>query len=123
MSCCGPTGIHNFTCNQGATFSRTITWKNAANAAYDLTGYTARMHVREAVESANTVITLTTANSRITLGSNAATKGQITLTISAADTANLTPAIYVYDLEVVSGGGVVDRLIEGNFVVKAEVTR
>ncbi len=123
MSCCGPTGIHNFTCNQGATFSRTITWKNSANAAYDLTGYTARMHVRETVEAANTVITLTTANSRITLGSNAATKGQVTLTISAADTANLVPAIYVYDLELVSGGGVVDRLIEGNFVVKAEVTR
>lgn len=123
MSCCGPTGIHNFTCNQGATFSRTITWKNSANAAYDLTGYTARMHIRETVEAANTVITLTTANSRITLGSNAATKGQVTLTISAADTANLVPAIYVYDLELVSGGGVVDRLIEGNFVVKAEVTR
>jgi len=123
MSCCGPTGIHNFTCNQGATFSRTITWKDSANAAYDLTGYTARMHVRETVATANTVITLTTVNSRITLGSNVATKGQITLTISAADTANLVPAIYVYDLEVVSGGGVVDRLIEGNFVVKAEVTR
>ena len=123
MSCCGPTGIHNFTCNQGATFSHTITWKDSANAAYDLTGYTARMHVRETVSSANTVITLTTANSRITLGSNAATKGQVTLTISAADTANLVPAVYVYDLEVVSGGGVVDRLIEGNFVVKAEVTR
>jgi len=123
MSCCGPTGIHNFTCNQGATFNRTITWKDSANAAYDLTGYTARMHVRTAIDAANTIITLTTSNSRITLGSNAATKGQITLNISAADTANLTPAIYVYDLELVSGGGVVDRLIEGNFVVKAEVTR
>ena len=123
MSCCGPTGIHNFTCNQGATFSRTITWKDSANAAYTLTGYTARMHVRETVENANTVITLTTANSRITLGNTVSTKGQITLTISAADTANLVPAIYVYDLELVSSGGVVDRLIEGNFVVKAEVTR
>jgi len=123
MSCCGPTGIHNFTCNQGATFNRTITWKDSANAAYDLSGYTARMHVRTTVDAANTIITLTTANSRITLGSNVATKGQITLNISAADTANLTPAIYVYDLELVSGGGVVDRLIEGNFVVKAEVTR
>jgi tRNA threonylcarbamoyladenosine modification (KEOPS) complex Pcc1 subunit len=81
------------------------------------------MHVRETVENANTVITLTTANSRITLGNTVSTKGQITLTISAADTANLVPAIYVYDLELVSSGGVVDRLIEGNFVVKAEVTR
>ena len=123
MSCCGPTGLHNFTCNQGATFNRTITWKDSANAAIDLTGYTARMHVREAVDAANTIITLTTSNSRITLGSNTATKGQITLNISAADTANLVPDIYVYDLELVSGGGVVDRLIEGNFVVKAEVTR
>jgi hypothetical protein len=30
---------------------------------------------------------------------------------------------YVYDLEIVSANGKVTRLIEGRFVVKAEVTR
>jgi len=123
MSCCGPAGLHNFLCNQGATFKRTLTWTDSAKNPRDLTGYTARMHVRSSVDASGTIIQLTTANARIVLGTTTATKGQINLTISATDTAALTPGQYVYDLELVSGGGEVTRLIEGNFVVKAEVTR
>ncbi len=123
MSCCGPAGLHNFLCNQGATFNRTITWTDSAKNPIDLTSYTARMHVRTTVEAASTIIQLTTANGRITLGNTAQTKGRITLLISATDTAALTPGQYVYDLELVSAGGEVTRLIEGNFVVRAEVTR
>ena len=78
------------------------------------------MHVRPTVESSTLTISLTTENNRITLGGAA---GTITLHISATDTAALTPGLYVYDLEVVSGGGEVTRIIEGNFAVKAEVTR
>lgn len=120
---CSISGIYNITCDQGATFSRTITWKDSANAAYDIAGYTARMQVRTAANAASYIIALTTENGRISVGNTANTKGQVTLTISAADTANLTAGQYVYDLELVSGGGVVTRLIEGNFKVKAEVTR
>ena len=120
---CSISGIYNITCDQGATFSRTITWKDSANAAYDIAGYTARMQVRTAANAASYIIALTTENGRISIGNTANTKGQVTLTISAADTANLTAGQYVYDLELVSGGGVVTRLIEGNFKVKAEVTR
>lgn len=118
MSCIA--GLYNITCDQGATFSRTLTWTDPAKNPRNLTGYTARMHVRTTADATTTLIELTTANSRISLGGTA---GTITLTISATDTAALTPGKYVYDLELVSGGGVVDRLIEGNFVVKAEVTR
>jgi tRNA threonylcarbamoyladenosine modification (KEOPS) complex Pcc1 subunit len=78
------------------------------------------MHVRETVDAASTIVTLTTANSRISLGGVA---GTINLTIAATDTANITPGLYVYDLELVSSANVVTRLIEGNFNVKAEVTR
>jgi hypothetical protein len=78
------------------------------------------MHVRTTAATTTTLIELTTTNSRITLGGTA---GTVTLTISATDTAALTPGKYVYDLELVSGGGIVSRIIEGNFVVKAEVTR
>jgi hypothetical protein len=78
------------------------------------------MQVRSAANSASVVLELTTTNTRITLGGVA---GTVTLTVDAATTANLTPSLYVYDLELVSGGGVVTRLIEGNFNVKAEVTR
>jgi hypothetical protein len=78
------------------------------------------MQVR-ANTTSNTVITeLTTENSRITLGGTA---GTVDLLITAANTASLTAGQYVYDLELVSGGGVVTRLLEGNFKVTAEVTR
>jgi tRNA threonylcarbamoyladenosine modification (KEOPS) complex Pcc1 subunit len=113
-------GTYNITCDQGATFSRSITWTDSARNPYNITGYTARMHVRETANASSTIVTLTTSNSRITLGGTA---GTITLTIAATDTANLTPGLYVYDLELVSGAGVVSRIIEGNFKVKAEVTR
>jgi hypothetical protein len=123
MSCCGPAGLHNFLCNQGATFTRTLTWTDSAKKARDLTGYTARMQVRSSVESSSVIVELTTVNGKITLGTTTDTKGQVTLLLSATTTAALTPGQYVYDLELVSAGGEVTRLLEGNFVVKAEVTR
>lgn len=117
---CSVAGTYNMTCNQGATLSRTLTWTNPAKAPINLTGYTARMHVRTAANASSTTLELTTENSRIALGGTA---GTVTLTVAANVTANLTPGLYVYDLEVVSGGGEVTRLVEGNFNVKAEVTR
>jgi hypothetical protein len=78
------------------------------------------MQVRSTAASSTIVLELTTANSRITLGGTA---GTVDLLVAANVTAALTPGLYVYDLELVSGGGEVTRLIEGNFNVKAEVTR
>jgi LEA14-like dessication related protein len=117
---CGIAGTYNITCQQGATLKRTITWRNPNKTPINVTGYTARMHVRSTVDASTTALELTTENSRITLGG---ALGTVTLNVNATTTANLTPAIYVYDLELISGGGEVNRVIEGNFVVKAEVTR
>ena len=78
------------------------------------------MHVRATANAASTLLELTTENSRIALGGTA---GTVSLTVAANTTANLAPGLYVYDLEVISGGGEVTRLVEGNFNVKAEVTR
>jgi hypothetical protein len=119
----GIAGLYNITCQQGATLQRQLTWTDSARDAYNLTGYTARMQVRDNVSSNTIVIALsTTAGSggTITLGGTA---GTVDLLISATNTAALTAGQYVYDLELVSGGGVVTRLLEGNFKVTAEVTR
>jgi hypothetical protein len=78
------------------------------------------MHVRTAANASSTLLELTTENSRIALGGAA---GTVAINVAANVTANLVPGLYVYDLEVVSGGGEVTRLVEGNFNVKAEVTR
>jgi hypothetical protein len=49
--------------------------------------------------------------------------GLINITITATQTTALLPDLYVYDLEITSGAGVVTRLIEGSAIVSAEVTR
>jgi hypothetical protein len=104
---------------QGATYSQLITYKDNG-VAVNLTGYTARMQVRATLESASTLVELTTANSRIALGGTA---GTITLTISATDTAALTAGRGVYDLELVSGSGIVTRLLQGVATISRNVTR
>jgi hypothetical protein len=104
---------------QGATFSQVITYKDNG-VAVNLQGFTARMQVRATLEAATALIELTTANGRIALGGTA---GTITLTISATDTEALTSGRGVYDLELVSGSGIVTRLLQGVATISRNVTR
>lgn len=112
-------GKYNFVCPQGATFSKQLSYL-IDSVPVDLTGYTARMQVREKASSSSKIVDLTTENGGITLGGLA---GTVLLEISASDTESLVPKTYVYDLELESSGGFVVRLMEGQFTVTAEVTR
>jgi len=110
----------DITINQGATFELTLTWEDSSGTAINLTGYQARMQVRETYSSSSTIVNITQA-SGITLGGAA---GTVAILISATDTAALTaPFSGVYDLELVSGAGVVTRVIQGAATVTPEVTR
>ncbi len=125
--------IQNLDVDQGSYWSQSLLWKDAEGEVVDLTGYTARMAVRRELPDADpAVITLTTENSRITLGLVEDTPGgtplyNILLEISAADTTTLPTsnekAVWRYDLEMIPGGGQVHRLIQGKFIVHPEVTR
>lgn len=86
----------------------------------DLTGFTARMQIRETIESTTVLHSLTTENGGITLGGAA---GTIALTISATDTAAFTFDTAVYDLEIISAGGVVTEIASGAVLMNNEVTR
>jgi hypothetical protein len=119
MSACDCCNTADLCVPQGATFSRVITWK-AGGANTNLTNFTARMQIRPTAASATTTLSLTTENTRIALGGVA---GTITLSISATDTAAITAGRYVYDLELVSAGGIVTRLLQGVVTVSANVTR
>ena len=121
-------GNYNILCQQGASFARVIALEQprtpteedpAEYEIYPLTNHTARMQVRRTIESTTPLITLTTENGRISLnGAN----GLITLSISAADTSALTSS-GVYDLEIITSGGLVSRVIQGTFTLSLEVTR
>jgi hypothetical protein len=78
------------------------------------------MQVRETYTSTTPIVSLTN-GAGITLGGAA---GTIAIVISATTTAALAaPFSGVYDLEIVSAGGVVTRLVQGTATVSAEVTR
>jgi hypothetical protein len=114
-------GIHNIKIEQGATFSQTFTWKISGNPV-DLTGYTARMKVRDTTRRAsavNEMISLTSPSGGIVLGGAA---GTIAVTISASATAAVVAGKYAYDLELAAPNATVTRLLKGNFTVLSEVT-
>lgn len=85
------------------------------NTPVDLTGYTARMDIKDKI--GGTVLYSVTPD--IVLNTTLHT---ITLTISATDTAAFTWKKGVYDLELVSASGVVTALLTGAAYVTKEVT-
>ena len=112
---------HNLYVYRGATFSEVITWKDENGVPIDLTGFTARMHMRETVEASTPFLALTTENSGITLGGVA---GTINILATAVATSAITATGGVYDLEIVAGDTItVTRLLEGLVFISPEVTR
>jgi hypothetical protein len=109
-------GQYDFILEQGATFSRVVTWKDSTNALVNLTGYTAKMQIRDA--SGGVIVSLTDTNGGITLGGAA---GTITITISATQTTAFTFNTARYDLDIVSGT-TVKRLLKGQVTLDPEVT-
>jgi hypothetical protein len=88
------------------------------NTPVDLTGYTARMSIKDKV-GGTVLLSLTTENSKIELE---ATDCIIRLKLSATETAALTWKKGVYDLELQSPTGVVTELLSGDVAVVDEVT-
>lgn len=111
---------HNILIEQGATFQLDLVWKDSLGAPINLTGYTARMQVRYKLADAVPLLSFTTENGAITLGGAA---GTISVVGTATQTDALTVKKGVYDLELVSAGGIVTRLIEGSVVITPQVTR
>lgn len=112
-------GKYNIVCPQGSTFVKQIIY-TIDDAPVNLSGFTARMQVRGSYSSENFVLELSTENGGITLGG---ALGTIDIFISDAVTQSIRAKEYVYDLELVSSGLQVSRLIEGKFLVTPEVTR
>lgn len=111
-------GSHDFEVETGSTWTRTISAVDNDSNAIDHTGYTVVMDVRVNSDSTSEFITLTAGNGRVSINGD----GDIVLTISAADTADLTPGDYVYDLKVTDTSSSVQYYLRGNFKVIDAVT-
>ena len=103
------------TIEKGATFSTTITVEDTNGDAINLTGYTANSQIRKSYysSSANTL------TATITCTSN----GEITLSMTSTNTANLTPGRYLYDLVITAPDTTRTRVVEGIVNVLPGITR
>lgn len=118
-----PATTHDIIIEQGATFTLQLVYKTSAGVAVDLTGYSARMQVRESYPADTALLSFTSAGGGITLGGAAGT-----ILIEASD--ETTAAIDtrqtvwgVYDLELVPPDGRAIRLLEGAAQIRPEATR
>jgi hypothetical protein len=119
---------------QGATWSFLWTKRDAAGAAVDLTGYSARMAVKHGYggsaaaylstgpDAAGGGITLGGAAGTVTLAMTADQSAALGGGLAAADAEACRTIELLYDLELVSGAGVVTRELEGQVIVNREVT-
>ena len=105
---------------QGATFARTVAYKDSLGMPIDLTGVSVRMQVRTNFGAASElVLELTTENglAAVPLPED----GLINLLAPAALMEGIEAGKYKYDLELVWSTAVL-RLLEGCFKIKPEVT-
>lgn len=102
------------TIEQGATFSSTVTVYDGINDVFDITGYTPSAQIRKSY--------YTNTASNLTAYISDAANGEITLAMTAANTALLMPGRYVYDL-VMENATIRLRVVEGIATVFPSVTR
>jgi hypothetical protein len=112
-------GKINFLCPQGATFQKTVTIE-IDQTPLNLSGYSSRLQVRENYYSTNTIVNLLSSGSGLTISGSA---GIIDIFIEDEVTKNFPAGTFVYDLEIESVNGNVDRVLEGSFIITPEVTR
>lgn len=88
----------------------------------NLTGYTAVMKIRPAVDSDDVICELTTENGKITINALA---GQILLSIPASETEgfNYPQEPGVYDLLPTNGAGIVTEELSGSVIFQQTVSR
>lgn len=123
-------GRYDITLEQGATFDLPLRYRAPSGTPVDLTGYSAKMQVREAPASAVFVEfnSALTANGFIWLTGSAENRedganGNLRIFMTAANSAALTRFSGRYDLELRDSAGYVTRLLEGQFRVEPEITR
>lgn len=112
----------NITVDQGATYTKNISWRDSSNTPYNLSSYTARMQIRRTYadnDKKSPLLSLTN-TSGITLGSSGS---NVIITITSTQTESIPAGTYYYDLELISTSQVVTKLLRGKVIILAEVTR
>ena len=107
--------VYNLAVDQGSDFSTTIQLNDDLGGDRNLSGYFVRGQLRRSYGSVSNVAFSSNISSSIT--------GEVTIALSSAATANLKYGRYVYDVELYTNTGNVERILEGIVTVYPEVTK
>lgn len=120
-------GRYDTIIEQGATFSRTITWKDPSGAGINLTGYTISGKIRRNVNDNTELASFT-----IVIANQGTYPGRFTISLTASQTSLLPTKTtsdglkdelkLSYDIEAINGTEVT-RIIEGVLTNTPQVTR
>lgn len=118
-------GRYDTTIEQGATFSRQVTWANQDGTAINLTGYSfsgkLKKNSSESKELASFTMTVVNAANGIFTFSLTATETNL-LPVKYGQTAEKELLPCVYDIEASIGSNVY-RMLEGIIYISPQVTR
>lgn len=118
-------GRYDLTIEQGATFSRQVTWQNEDGSAVNLTGYSIAGKIRKKTSDNQPIIsftcTITNASSGIFTFSLTATETN-SLPVRHGETAEKQLLECVYDIEA-TVGSTVYRILEGIAYISPQVTK
>lgn len=103
--------------DQGTTFNNIINLTDdITNTPINVSGYTVTSQIRRSYYSANIAANITCT---ITNASN----GEITMSMTAANTSNIKAGRYVFDVKTVDTYDVTNRVIEGIITITPQVTK
>ena len=117
----------NLTIDQGSTYTHVLTVTDPAGNKIDIQAYSVRSQIRKTKKAMTKLLEIT---AQISDGAN----GQITLSLTAAQTAAITcgesksdaSSKYYYDVEIYKMDGPLERVyrvVEGSLTMNPEVTR
>lgn len=105
--------------DQGSAFNSIINLSDdITNMNVNIAGYTVRSQMRRSYYSAN-------ATANLTCTITDANNGEITISLTSGQTANIKAGRYVFDVETITEApsNVVSRILEGIITVTPRVTR
>lgn len=106
----------NLNIDQGTDFFSTVVVEGGNSLPFDLTGYTARGHIRKNYKS-STFVAFTTAI-------NNPEKGEINISLTNVQTRGMKAGRYLYDIEIVeTSTSSVTRVVEGQVEIIPRVTQ
>lgn len=103
--------------DQGTTFNNVINiTDDITNTPVNVSGYTVSSQMRRSYYSVNP-----SANISCTITD--APNGEITMSMTAANTSNIKAGRYLFDVETIDPNGTVSRILEGIITVTPQITR